>query len=80
MYALHPITMNPFKTAFVDVFTSERDRARECADRGSTSDVEQLVWVVWKVLKGEGTDVSNLTNLFSYQPNLDLVSWGHIRR
>lgn len=70
--------MNPFKSAFVDVFIRERDTAAKfyggrndvggdgVAERGPEADSshsndqlgqEQLVWVLWKILKGDGTDV-----------------------
>lgn len=29
-------------------------------DGNTTSDSEQLVWVLWKILKGDGNDVSSL--------------------
>ena len=50
--------MNPFRTAFIDVFSRERDLAKAASDQGIISDNEQLVWVLWKIMKGDGTDVS----------------------
>ena len=65
--------MNPFKSAFVDVFIRERSEAARLAggdgvaDHGSEANgpqsrdqlgQEQLVWVLWKILKGDGADVS----------------------
>ena len=73
LYAAHPIEMNPFKSAFVDVFIRERSEAARLAggdgvaDHGSEANgpqsrdqlgQEQLVWVLWKILKGDGADVS----------------------
>ena len=50
--------MNPFRTVFVEVFNRERDIARTESERGGVSETEQLVWVLWKILKGDGGDVS----------------------
>ena len=81
IYSSHPIAMNPFKSAFAEVFTSERDAAAaraggspnkegenpsasgpEHESNGSRTEDgdgrEQLVWVLWKILKGDGVDVS----------------------
>ncbi|KAH8986576.1 hypothetical protein EDB92DRAFT_1878740 [Lactarius akahatsu] len=54
LYAPHPISINPFKSALFDTFTKERNYAVQLAGEGKTSDNEQLVWVLWKVLKGDG--------------------------
>ncbi|KAH9064422.1 hypothetical protein EDB87DRAFT_1556702 [Lactarius vividus] len=54
LYAPHPISINPFKSALFDTFTKERNSAVQLAGEGKTSDNEQLVWVLWKVLKGDG--------------------------
>lgn len=77
IYSSHPIAMNPFKSAFAEVFTRERDAAASRAEIGGRADGtsgqqevssktgedddkgrEQLVWVLWKILKGDGIDVS----------------------
>lgn len=49
--------MNPFRTVFIEIFLRERGVARTEAERGGVSETEQLVWVLWKVLKGDGGDV-----------------------
>jgi len=54
LYAPHPISINPFKSALFDTFTKERNVAVQLAGEGQSSDNEQLVWVLWKVLKGDG--------------------------
>ncbi|KAI9456124.1 hypothetical protein BJY52DRAFT_1277335 [Lactarius psammicola] len=54
LYVPHPISINPFKSALFDTFTKERNAAVQLAGEGRTSDNEQLVWVLWKVLKGDG--------------------------
>ncbi|THH07603.1 hypothetical protein EW145_g3265 [Phellinidium pouzarii] len=57
LYASHPIAINPFRSAFVEVFLREREGARVEAERGGVSENEQLVWVLWKILKGDGNDL-----------------------
>ncbi|KAL5498280.1 hypothetical protein ACEPAH_2420 [Sanghuangporus vaninii] len=57
MYAAHPIAMNPFRSAFAEVFLRERDMSRFEAERGGVNENEQLVWVLWKILKGDGNDL-----------------------
>lgn len=52
LYAPHPISINPFQSALFDTFVKEKNVAA-----GTTSDNEQLVWVLWKILKGDGNDV-----------------------
>ncbi|KAH9990886.1 hypothetical protein BJV77DRAFT_946930 [Russula vinacea] len=63
LYAPHPIAINPFKSVLFDTFTKERNAAIQLAGEGMTSDNEQLVWVLWKVLKGDGD------HLGPYPPN-----------
>jgi len=58
LYAPHPIAINPFKSVLYDTFTKERNTAVQLAGEGKASDNEQLVWVLWKVLKGDGDHVS----------------------
>lgn len=78
--------MNPFRSAFAEVFIRERDAAAERlggkADEEGEAAVasehdggrngaeawdedgrEQLVWVLWKILKGDGIDVGCLRKL-----------------
>jgi len=40
-------------------YVQERGKAIQVADEGGTSPNEQLVWVLWKILKGDGNDVSS---------------------
>jgi hypothetical protein len=58
LYAPHPIAINPFKSVLFDTFTKERNAAIQLAVEGKMGDNEQLVWVLWKVLKGDGDHVS----------------------
>lgn len=54
----------------MEVFNRERDisiRANEGDSIGGVScENEQLVWVLWKILKGDGNDVSHELFAFSY--------------
>lgn len=36
----------------------EKESAIGVADGGGVSENEQLVWVLWKILRGDGNDVS----------------------
>lgn len=58
LYTPHPISINPFKSALYATFVKERDAAVRIAASGGVSETEQLVWVLWKILKGDGNDVS----------------------
>ena len=58
LYAPHPISLNPFKSVLYAAFVRERDAAVQVAASGGVSENEQLVWVLWKILKGDGNDVS----------------------
>ena len=58
LYAPHPIAINPFKSVLAATFAREREAAVRVADVGGASDSEQFVWVLWKILKGDGNDVS----------------------
>ena len=60
LYAPHPIAVNPFKSALYATYLSEREKAVMVAGEGGVSPNEQLVWVLWKILKGDGNDVSHL--------------------
>ncbi|KIL56626.1 hypothetical protein M378DRAFT_172508, partial [Amanita muscaria Koide BX008] len=53
----YPITANPFKSVLLVAFVRERNRAIHVANEGGVSSNEQLVWVLWKFLKGDGNDV-----------------------
>ncbi|KIY71357.1 hypothetical protein CYLTODRAFT_429529 [Cylindrobasidium torrendii FP15055 ss-10] len=58
LYAPYPITINPFKSVLFVTFRKERANASV----GVTED-EQLVWVLWKLLRGDGNDIG------PYSPN-----------
>jgi hypothetical protein len=60
LYMPHPVTINPFKSALLVVYIKEREKAITIAHEGGVSPNEQFVWVLWKILKGDGNDVSNL--------------------
>ncbi|KAG8215351.1 hypothetical protein J3R82DRAFT_8947 [Butyriboletus roseoflavus] len=57
MYAPYPISLNPFKSALYATFLKERGYAIKVTAEGGFSDNEQLVWVLWKILKGDGNDI-----------------------
>ncbi|KAI0033045.1 hypothetical protein K488DRAFT_48530 [Vararia minispora EC-137] len=57
MYAPHPIRLNPFRSALYDTFVEERKFAIDNPNPDGASDREQLVWVLWKVLRGDGQDL-----------------------
>ncbi len=62
LYSPHPIAINPFKSALFVTFLAEREKAVNAANVGDVSPNEQLVWVLWKILKGDGSDVcENIT-------------------
>ncbi|KAF7330429.1 hypothetical protein MVEN_02481700 [Mycena venus] len=56
LYAPHPIAINPFKSVLFVTFIKERDKAR-AASAGGIAPNEPLVWVLWKILKGDGEDI-----------------------
>lgn len=51
------MSLNPFKSALYATFIKERGYATQVASEGGSSENEQLVWVLWKILKGDGNDV-----------------------
>ncbi|OCH88496.1 hypothetical protein OBBRIDRAFT_820155 [Obba rivulosa] len=57
LYAPHPIAINPFKSVLYATFVKERNLATNVANSGGVSENEQLVWVLWKILKGDGNDI-----------------------
>ncbi|KZP13985.1 hypothetical protein FIBSPDRAFT_752547 [Athelia psychrophila] len=65
LYAPHPIAINPFKTVLFSTFVQEKETAVRTSggDEGKLSENEQLVWVLWKILKGDGNDLA------PYSPN-----------
>ena len=64
LYALYPISINPFKTVLFSTYVQEKDIAVKTSggDEGASfSKNEQLVWALWKILRGDGEDVGNLS-------------------
>nr|GAT57148.1 predicted protein [Mycena chlorophos] len=57
LYAPHPIAINPFKSALIATFVVERDKSVAQSGAGNVADNEPLVWVLWKILKGDGDDI-----------------------
>ncbi|TFY58381.1 hypothetical protein EVJ58_g6456 [Rhodofomes roseus] len=57
LYAPHPIAINPFQSALLATFVKEREAAIRVAVDGGVSENEQLVWVLWKILRGDGSDI-----------------------
>ncbi|TFK92909.1 hypothetical protein K466DRAFT_572814 [Polyporus arcularius HHB13444] len=69
LYAPHPIAINPFKSVLYATFVREREAAVRVANAGGISDNEQLVWVLWKILKGDGSDATHLPQIGPFSPN-----------
>ncbi|KAJ4485351.1 hypothetical protein J3R30DRAFT_3438969 [Lentinula aciculospora] len=71
LYAPYPISINPFRSALFMAFVNERERAIHAANAhvdtnsvtggAETPSSEQLVWVLWKILRGDGTDIGPYT-------------------
>ena len=59
MYAPHPISINPFATVLYAVFVRETNKALEVEKGGGFAENDQFVYVLWKILKGDGKDVSD---------------------
>ncbi|KDR78115.1 hypothetical protein GALMADRAFT_65432 [Galerina marginata CBS 339.88] len=57
LYTPHPVTINPFKSALLVAYIREREKAVSIANEGGVSPNEQFVWVLWKILKGDGNDI-----------------------
>ena len=57
LYAPYPMVINPFNSVLYKAFVSERDQALKIAGGGGPVENLQLVWVLWKILKGDGSDV-----------------------
>ena len=57
LYAPHPISINPFQSALLLAFNKEKDLAVKTAADGGFGQNEPLVWVLWKILRGDGNDV-----------------------
>ncbi|KAF8824054.1 hypothetical protein HHX47_DHR9000408 [Lentinula edodes] len=71
LYAPHPISINPFRSALLMTFVNERERAIRAANVHAETNIvtrvtgnsssEQLVWVLWKILRGDGNDIGPYT-------------------
>lgn len=57
MYAPHPISINPFATVLHAIFVRETNKALGIERSGGLADNDQFVYVLWKILKGDGKDV-----------------------
>ena len=57
LYAPHPISINPFQSALLLTFNKEKEQATQTGPDGNAGQNEQLIWVLWKILKGDGSDV-----------------------
>jgi len=58
IYAPHPIAINPFRSVLYTAFVAERKRAVQApVGDGDIAKNEQFVWVLWKILKGDGNDL-----------------------
>ena len=68
MYAPHPISINPFATVLHAIFVRETNKALEMEKDGGFAGNDQFVYVLWKILKGDGKDVSD-RNTSHAQPN-----------
>lgn len=61
LYAPHPIAINPFRSALASTFQKEKDVAVRVSAEGGVCENEQLVLVLWKILKGNGNDIGHFT-------------------
>ena len=50
--------VNPFRSALLVTYLREREKAISIANDGGVTPDEPLVWVLWKILRGDGNDVS----------------------
>ncbi|KAJ8075496.1 hypothetical protein PM082_021126 [Marasmius tenuissimus] len=57
LYAPHPIAINPFKSVLFAAFVREREQAVKVVNGGGVAANEPFVWVLWKILKGDGSDI-----------------------
>jgi len=62
MYSPYSISLNPFKSVLYTTFVKERELAIKVSAEGRFSEREQLVWVLWKILKGDGNDVNAISS------------------
>ncbi|KAJ7480973.1 hypothetical protein FB451DRAFT_1395023 [Mycena latifolia] len=57
LYVPHPIAINPFKSVLFVTFVKECEKALALAGSGVAPN-KPLVWVLWKILKGNGDDLA----------------------
>lgn len=53
--------MNPFASVLYFIFVKETDRAQTLENAGAIAENDQFVYVLWKILKGDGKDVSGVS-------------------
>lgn len=75
MYAPYPISINPFATVLHAIFVRETNKALEVEKDGGFAENDQFVYVLWKILKGDGNDVRD-HDTYLIQPNV-LISFDH---
>ena len=63
MYAPYPISINPFAAVLHALFVRETNKALETEQDGGLVENDQFVYVLWKILKGDGKDVSEPESL-----------------
>jgi hypothetical protein len=76
IYAPHPIEINPFRSALHLAFVKERDNAlNPQLSQDVVAEHKALAWVLLKILKDEGSDVSccTLFGLPLYTCDIDVV-------
>lgn len=68
LYVPHPIQLNPFASVLHAIFVKETERAQILENAGGIADNDQLVYVLWKILKGDGNDVGRTLLVSSDSP------------
>ena len=53
------MSINPFATVLYAIFVQETNKALEMEKDGGFAENDQFVYVLWKILKGDGRDVSD---------------------
>ena len=69
MYAPHSISINPFASVLHAIFVRETNKALEMEKNGGLAENDQFVYVLWKILKGDGKDVSDRNAPLTPPPN-----------
>lgn len=65
------MSINPFATVLHAVFVRETNKALEMERGGGFAENDQFVYVLWKILKGDGKDVSDRnTYLIPLNPSI----------